>query len=140
MTARLKITAAVVMLLVTGAIGFSATTLLAHKATPQDTSHIVKLQSDRAEPSAIAITRGDYVQFNSADGRTHNIGQGRGDDQVHVAAGLDEHDHAGDGKESGDFGPDEGYRVQFNQVGTYDFHDHLNPTISVTVIVYEAKK
>lgn len=121
-------------------IGFSATSLLARKKPITDNSHIVRLLTDHADPSAIAITKGDYVQFDSQDGQTHNIGQGSGDDEVHQDIHQDQHQHASGSKESGEFGASQGYRVQINQVGTYTFHDHLHPKISVTVIVYAANK
>ncbi len=129
-----------IFLLTVGA-GFGATTLRRDKATPiTDKNHVVELKSDRAEPSAIAVTKGAYVQFNSKDGKSHNIGEGSGDDGIHQAEHQPEHAHDYQAKVSGAFGPDEGYRVLFNKTGTYEFHDHLNPKISVTVVVYEAKK
>ncbi len=128
------------ILALTAAVGFRATSSLgAHKSRSIDASHVVNLLSDHADPSVIAVVKGEYVQFNSKDGKTHNIGQGSGDDEVHQSLGADQHDHAAEGKESGEFSPSEGYRVQFNQTGTYAFHDHLNPKISITVVVYEKK-
>lgn len=120
-------------------IGFQTTNLQARKATPKTGETVVRLLSDHADPSAIAVTKGSYVRFNSADGKSHNIGQGSGTDEVHQAIGSNEHDHAQGGKVSGEFGADEAYRVQFNQVGTFSFHDHMNPKIFVTVVVYEKK-
>lgn len=128
-----------VILVAATAIGFKATSLQARKSTPKSSDAVIRLLGDHADTSVIAVTRGSYVQFNSADGKMHDIGQGSGDDEVHQAAGADQHDHAPDGKQSGEFGADEAYRVQFNQVGTFSFHDHLNPKISVTVVVYEKK-
>lgn len=123
-----------------GVIGFGVAHFTAKPTVRADANHTVNLLSDHADPSAIAITKGDYVQFNSKDGQTHNIGQGSGYDEVHQADRQDIHDHPKGAMESGDFGAKEGYRAQFNKVGTYEFHDHLHPKISVTVIVYEHKK
>lgn len=128
------------ILIVTGALGFALATATAPKAATVQADHVVALLSDHADPSAIAVTKGDYVQFNARDGKTHNIGQGSGNDEVHQGLSAATHEHDYSAKESGAFGANEGYRAQFNMVGTYTFHDHLNPKISVTVIVYEKHK
>ncbi len=97
---------------------------------PQNTTCIT-LKDDRAEPDVITVPLGGYAQFNSADGQTHNIGEGSGDehhDGSHVHTGT---------SMSGDFKSDEAWRVQFKQTGTYDFHDHYHPEIHATVIVYQ---
>jgi plastocyanin len=107
-----------------------------HQHRSAAASHSIKLENDHADPTAIAVTVGDYVEFSPADNKAHNIGQGKGDDEVHQADHADEHEHLAGSVESGLFKRGQAYRVQFNTVGTYDFHDHLNPKISVTVIVY----
>lgn len=104
-----------------------------------DASHIIELRASGASPDSIAVVKGSYVQFDVKDNRTYNIGQGSGDDPVHQSMNLNEHDHPKSAKESGIFGPGQGYRVTFSNVGTYTFHDHANPKISITVIVYEPK-
>ncbi len=38
--------------------------------------------------------------------------------------------------ESGDFGANEAWKVQFKDEGTFQFHDHLNPKISVLMVAY----
>ena len=115
---------------------FIASRTSAKASAKSDSSHNVALTMSGIQPSAIAITKGDYVEFDTKDGRAHEIGQGKGDDEVHHASGQDVHDHLIGGKQSGNFGPGEGYKVQFNQTGTYDFHDHLHPELSLTVVVY----
>ena len=117
---------------------FFASRAQAKTTAKPDTSHIVELTTSGAKPSAIAITKGDYVQFDTKDGRTHEIAQGKGGGEGHHTDGQGKHEHLSGGKLSAGFGPGEGYKVQFNQTGTYDFHDHLNPELSSTVIVYEA--
>ncbi len=138
---RFKLSKPIVMVAVlfaaTMATGFVVAQASNHRTVTAASSHVVQLLSDHASPSVIAITKGDYVQFSSRDGQVHNIGQGKGDDEVHQQAHADTHDHTAGGKESGNFGAGEAYRVQFNQTGTYSFHDHLHPKISVTVVVYE---
>ncbi len=90
----------------------------------------VSLFHDKASPDTIAVTVGSYVQFNSADGKSHSLSLGQGGE-----------DHAHTGKfTSGEFKADEAWRVQFNQEGTFTFHDHHNPDLNVIVIVYAADK
>lgn len=99
------------------------------------TVHYVGLHADHAEPKEILVKVGDLVQFDSKDGKTHNIASGKGNDYGKA------HEHMGVvGIESGEFGADEGYRVQFKEVGSFFFHDHLSPNITVSVIVYDSTK
>lgn len=91
----------------------------------------VYLQTDRAIPDVTTVEVGKYVQFNSADGKTHSLGIGAGD-----AHSNGSHDHQGSFV-SGDFGADEAWKVQFKKTGTYELHDHYRPDIRVTVIVYD---
>ena len=90
----------------------------------------INLFADKAVPDTIAVPVGTYVQFNSKDGKTHDLAQGEGG-----------HEHVHTGKfQSGDFKGDEAWRVQFTQDGHYYFHDHLNPEISILVVVYTPGK
>jgi plastocyanin len=95
-------------------------------AAPQQ----VSLLADRAEPDTVLVEVGGSVQFNSQDGKRHEISSGKGD-----AFGAD-HEHVADGAESGVFGPDEAYLLEFKEPGTYHFHDNLNPKLNVAVVVY----
>lgn len=90
----------------------------------------VALTKDGASPNTIAVAMGSYVQFNSADGKSHNLSIGKGGH---------EHEHTGKFY-SGEFLADEGWRVQFNDEGTFAFHDHFNPKINVVVVVYTPGK
>lgn len=90
----------------------------------------VALQADKAMPDMIAIERGKFVQFNSADGKAHSLSLG---------GGGSDHVHKGSFN-SGMFEADEGWRVQFNDEGSFIFHDHLNPKINVLVVVYTPGK
>lgn len=92
----------------------------------------VALKVDHAEPDAITVPVGEYVQFNSADNKTHSLASGSGD-SLHDGS----HQHTGTHL-SGDFKADEGWKVQFSAKGTYEFHDHYNPEIFVTVVVYQS--
>lgn len=91
----------------------------------------VYLKTNHAEPDATIVKVGEYVQFSSADGKTHNLGLGMGDAQ-HDGS----HDHKGN-YVSGDFKSDESWKVQFKKTGTYELHDHYRPDIRVTVVVYD---
>lgn len=118
-------------------IGFGAMYGLAAKNTPnrrqavcKDKDICVSLLADKASPETLTISVGSYVQFNSADGKSHNLSVGKGGE---------DHDHGGKFS-SGEFKADEGWRVQFNEEGTYFFHDHLNPKINILVVVYTPGK
>ncbi len=86
----------------------------------------VALKADGAEPDIVTVKVGETVQFNSADGNSHNLSNG---------LGGEEHEHSGP-YSSGEFKSDEAWRVQFKQPGTFKFHDHLNPNINVLVVAY----
>jgi plastocyanin len=110
--------------------GFMGVRALSARATATDTCKritCVELTAMGAVPDTIAVQKGSYVQFNSGDGLTHSISLGKGGE---------EHDHSGPFS-SGDFRADEAWKVQFNDPGTYSFHDHYNPKISMLVVVYE---
>ena len=93
-------------------------------------NHVFLLEKG-ALPDALAVKLGESVEFDSRDGKAHSIAQGGGDE-------FDQnHSHEEFGVESGQFGPDEAYRVGFTKPGTYHFHDHKNPHIFVTIIVYQ---
>lgn len=102
----------------------------------------VSLVANEAKPSVLFVKVGESVQFNSRDGKDHYIGSGRGEaghDTHDADTEKSAHEHT-EGINSGQFGPDEGYRVRFSKVGTYEFHDHLNPSIRITVVVYQPEK
>ncbi|PLS81799.1 hypothetical protein CYG49_01500 [Candidatus Saccharibacteria bacterium] len=90
----------------------------------------IALKGEGAHPTTIAVPVGSFVQFNSADGKSHSLSLG---------GGGEEHSHTGDFS-SGTFGADEAWRVQFKDEGTFKFHDHLNPKINVLIIVYTPGK
>jgi plastocyanin len=90
----------------------------------------IDITSDGIKPGEVAIEAGRYVQFNTKDGKTHNLSLGKGGEA---------HDHTGP-LHSGDFKKDEAWRVQFKEEGSYYFHDHYNPELSVLVVVYKTGK
>lgn len=99
----------------------------------------VSLKSDGMFPNELAVKTGQIVQFNSADGEHHNISEGDGAHGSGHGHGEDKtHEHVGDYL-SGEFGPDEAWRVQFNKAGTYKLHDHYNPKQSILVVVYDER-
>lgn len=90
----------------------------------------VGLYKNKAIPDTIAVVRGTFVQFNSKDGKTHDLSLGKGGEH---------HEHTGT-FQSGDFNANEAWRVQFKDDGSYYFHDHLNPAINILVVVYTPGK
>lgn len=97
------------------------------------------------KPNELAVKKGEYVQFNTNDGKFHNLALGNGSthqshdssrEQVDKEVSHSEtHDHKGS-LQSGEFGENEGWRVRFDQVGTFIIHDHLNPENTILVVVY----
>lgn len=90
------------------------------------TDFYVDLKDDHANPDTLTVPVGKTVQFNTKDGRKHNIS---------VGEGGEEHEHTGS-FHSGDFGKDEAWRATFKEPGTYSFHDHYNPNINVLIVAY----
>lgn len=93
-------------------------------------TYAVDIYADKIEPSTTIIPLGATLQMNNKDTKPHNIAQGAGNDYS-----LD-HAHLPTGPESGSFGPSEAYQVTFDKPGTYTFHDHTNPNLVLTAIVY----
>lgn len=138
------------LVVISGLLAFALTRYYASRPTVSAGDTQISLLSDRAQPDAVAIERGKAVVFNTKDNKIHNIGQGSGKDKSAPQNGAQNkeqsqapsgsHEHTAGGKESGPFGKGQAYRVVFDKVGTYDFHDHLNPKIQITVVVYEPDK
>lgn len=100
------------------------------EASACEARECISLTESGATPAEITIPAGSYVQFNSRDGKTHNMSLGQGGE---------EHDHKGP-FHSGEFKGDEAWKVQFKEDGSYYFHDHYNPKINVLVVVYTEGK
>lgn len=124
-----------------GALSFGVIRSFANDKTSVNNCQVicVSLRPDGMYPDELAVKRGQIVQFNSADGQYHNISEGdgaHGSDHAHDS--NHPHEHVGDYL-SGEFGPDEAWKVQFNKVGTYKLHDHYNPKQSILVVVYDER-
>jgi plastocyanin len=120
-----------VSLLTAGLAFYCVEKLLILKASASAGSknvHMVSLLKDKADPDIVLIKVGDYVQFNSKDGKNHDLEQGHGE------AYGDVHQHIDSAAGSGNFKADEAYKVQFKKVGIFEFHDHYNPKIHITVV------
>lgn len=91
----------------------------------------VALRNDAADPSLLSVKVGQFVQFDSKDGQSHNLIQGTPDSS---------HEHSAGDLTSGVFKGNEAWKVEFKKVGTYNFFDQLNPKIQVTVVSYQSKK
>lgn len=89
----------------------------------------VALKSGSASPDSLSVVAGDYVQFNSADNKIHNLSLGSGDPSHagHEASGS---------LASGDIKADEGWKVQFKNPGTYQFQDKYSPNTKILVVAY----
>jgi plastocyanin len=99
----------------------------------------VALTQDGMHPDELAVKVGDTVQFNSADGRVHNLAAGDGAHGHEQADSASDHQHIG-GYLSGEFGADEAWRVRFDKSGTYLLHDHYDPNLKILIVVYEDRK
>lgn len=122
-------------------IGFFAIRFMGNNKSYADGSSCkgicVNLTPNGMNPDELAVKAGEFVQFNSTDGQTHNIslGKGAGGHEDNHAAHEGEHEHTA-AYASGDFDADEAWRVQFKTPGTYQLHDHYNPKQNILVIVY----
>lgn len=128
-------------------VASTATTAGSHDADAGSKArpHQVSLTKSQEEPIDLLIDAGDYVQFNSGDGGEHQVIQGKptadhGHDEYADAVHGEAHGAADSPLDSGIIKADEGYLVQFNQVGKFDFHDNYNHHYAVTVIVYDKSK
>ena len=92
--------------------------------------HEVALKKENKDPIDILIKKGEYVQFNSKDGGQHQVVQGNNNNTTHSNGSLD----------SGVFNGDEGYLLQFNEQGKFEFHDNYDHDYTMTIIVYDPDK
>ena len=121
--------------------GRTANPVLGSKENP----HQVSLTKDQTEPVDLLINVGDYVQFNSKDGSEHQIIQGKptadhGHDEYADAVHGEAHGDTVSPLDSGVIKADEGYLVQFKDIGKLEFHDNFNHDYAITVIVYDKDK
>lgn len=108
----------------------------------------VELKNGNDKPVDLLINKGDYVQFNSKDGRDHQVIQGLATNTEHGDTAPDANEHSADAGsrpaadvlDSGIIKPDEGYLLQFNKIGKYAFHDNYDHAYTITVIVYDPSK
>lgn len=109
-------------------------------ARPEQTSAAcdgicVSIGPDGMQPEELAVKTGEFVQFNTADGKKHNLSLGDGQEAKSHGHDSRAHDHD-EGFESGEFGAGEAWRAQFKKPGTYLIHDHNNPTNRILIVVY----
>lgn len=134
MDQKLVIMVGGVLLLTAAGIGFAA---LKSSSSDEDTkevvvmpvgqTHEVVLMIDGFEPQEITIAKGDMVVFRSE--RPHPYWPASDQHPAH--------------SDYSDFDPrrpvnqNETWEFQFTQSGTWDYHDHLNSTLTGTVHVTE---
>lgn len=100
------------------------------QASSCEAANCVSLNKEAASPETLTVKTDDFVQFNSTDGKKHNISL------VHSGAQHDDESHY----DSGDFAGDEAWKVQFKKDGAYSFQDKYNEKINVSVVVYTPGK
>ena len=131
------------------------------QASQCEVTTCIDIREDGFSQAELAVKAGSTVEFRSADGGSHNLALGRGtdhaahsepaaktdhedashgddhhsEDAAHDHGDATPHDHVA-GTESGEFGANEAWRVQFKEPGTYLIHDHLNPDFTILVVVY----
>ncbi len=145
------IIAALLVSAVLGFVGARAYTIGRTGGKNSCSSTCVYIHRDGFSQSELAVKVGSFVEFRTADNQTHNLALGSNKD---VQAGGDHADAAHDstaaahnnaddhshshiaGTESGVFGADETWKVQFKQPGTYMIHDHLHPDQSILIVAY----
>ena len=128
-------------------IGYTSARTYATKPTQKRSScsdTCVSIRADGFSQTELSIKVGTFVEFRSADGRTHDLALGGGTEHITSAhTELEQttsnhpHDHI-EGTDSGEFGADEAWKVQFKKAGTYVIHDHLHPELNILVIAYES--
>lgn len=105
----------------------------------------IQLKKSNKEPIDLVIKIGDYVQFNSKDGGEHQIIQGLATNTEHGDTSPSGNDHAeaGDSRpakekalDSGVLKGDEGFLLQFNTQGKYEFHDNYDHDYTISILVY----
>lgn len=130
-----------VAIVIVAAIGFGVAFKLTptKSATPATVSSTitdvtqVNLTATGASPDQVNVIVGKSIQFNSKDGKSHNLGLS--DDSQHNHS--TESDTA---YKSGVFKADEAWKASFKTAGTYTFTDSLNPKISILVVAYVPSK
>ncbi len=154
-----------IILIITLGIGFTASYALAQKSkSSRQTTPTNQLPSGRLPdkdgravyevqlikgtkaPVDLLLKTGDYVQFNSKDDGEHQIIQGRNTNTEHGDTSPANNEHIEDGEsrpekakvlDSGIIKGDEGYLLQFNSTGKFEFHDNYDHDYTITVIVYD---
>lgn len=126
-------------------VGFGVSYFIGRHSQPAKqakcSGQCILLRQDGADPSALSVVAGSFVNFAAADGQRHNLSLD--DHAAHDPATADSSGHPAHDEnayKSGDFKADEAWRVQFKQDGAYSFTDKYNPKIHVDIVVYTAGK
>lgn len=130
-----------------GVVGYTGVHAYAAKPTDQQNTcsrTCVSILESGFSQGEIAVKVGEFVEFRSADGKAHDLALGEGADHgAHDEQSDTEHtdseythDHI-TGTNSGKFGPDEAWKVQFKKAGSYIIHDHLRPEFTILVVAYQ---
>lgn len=112
----------------------STASIVTNAQGTKEDPHQVALLANNKDPVDIIIKKGEYIQFNSKDGKDHQLIQGA-HSKEHGPTG-----HTPSPLDSGIIKGDEGYLLQFKETGKYDFHDNYNHNSTISVLVYDPTK
>lgn len=139
---RKKLSIMVVGLFVAAIAGFliatnaNSTESQSRFVTKCDTGVVcVDLSESGASPPEIAVEVGNSVQFNAKgnSGTMFHLASKDEQGSLHSDHGAEETEHIS----SGDFSGDEAWKVEFKEVGSYQFVDEYNLEIEILVVVYK---
>jgi plastocyanin len=119
-----------VAVLLIGAIISNMTTKTSNKPTASKVSSqppvaTVDLSDTGFFPATVSIKKGTIVEWTAKDDKTVHI----------VASNPYPNDDALSGLKSQQFGNGAKYSYQFNQTGTFNYHDDLHPELNGVVVV-----
>lgn len=100
----------------------------------------VNIEADGMKPNELALKTGEFVQFNTADNRKHNIALENSEGTKLSENNQPSRDMNTESEyKSGEFGKDEAWRVQFKKPGTYRLYDRNYPENKILIVVYTPK-
>lgn len=84
----------------------------------------VTIEDGKFDPSSVLIKQGDTVQWVNKDTKSHHIASNPHPTHTDLAE-----------LESSDLAAGQNFQFKFIKIGTFDYHDHLDPTIKGSVVV-----
>lgn len=117
-----KLTAILLMILI---FGFIAFLIYSKKQTPSNDVIVITLTEDGFVPDQVKIKKGDTVQFKSTAGNPFWPAS-----DIHPTHSIYSEFDPKDA-----IMPDKTWSFQFNNVGSWRFHDHLGPYFTGKITV-----